>query len=143
MGNKLVEEWRNVVGYEGLYAVSSWGRVQNLKTKVIYPVNYTTNTYKLVTLQKGFDVRSFPVHRLVAMAFIPNPDDLPIVNHIDGTKCHNNVENLEWVSCADNIAHAKLLGLRKPREKKNDNTGNNSESDEGHADELQNAEKTL
>ena len=69
---------------------------------------------------KDWEIKNVAVHRLVAMAFIPNPDNLPIVNHIDGTKCHNNVENLEWVSQKDNIAHAKLLGLKQQKETKND-----------------------
>lgn len=116
--NKITEEWRNVVGYEGLYAVSSWGRIQNLKNKTIYPIDYSKNYYRTVLLMKNFEVKSYPVHRIVAMAFIPNPDNLPVVNHIDGIKCHNNVENLEWVSYKENSEHAILLGLKTKKGEK-------------------------
>lgn len=101
----MIEEWRTVVGYEGLYEVSSYGRVRSLdryvkssygayrlhKGKVLSP-GVRPDGYLVVSLQE----KMFRVHRLVAGAFIPNPDGLPAVNHIDEDKTNNRVDNLEW-----------------------------------------------
>ena len=99
-----MEEWRSIPGYEGLYEVSSYGRVKSLeryksnnggiqliKEKILKPHN-TKKGY--LTVQ--FSNKIFKVHRLVAQAFIPNPDNLPMVNHLDEDKTNNRVENLEW-----------------------------------------------
>lgn len=68
--------------------------------------------YRIITLNHKGKKYTRKIHRLVAEAFIPNPDDLPQVNHIDGNKCNNSVENLEWVDCVSNIHHAMDHNLR-------------------------------
>lgn len=96
-----MEEWRDVVGYEGLYKVSSLGRVKSLnyrntgKEQILKP--YKNNYgYLIVNLSKGGKERRALIHRLVAHAFIPNPYNLQFVNHKDENKLNNCVENLEW-----------------------------------------------
>ena len=95
------EYWKPVLDYEGLYEVSNWGRVKSLnyihsgKEKILKPVT-TKNGYLRVVLCKNGKKKTFLVHRLVAEAFIPNPNNLPQVNHKDENKLNNNVENLEF-----------------------------------------------
>lgn len=112
---EVLEIWKPVVGYEGLYEVSNLGRVKSLdrivkgcygsiahkKGKIISSGIGSTG-YCIVSLQKDGKGKSFGVHRLVAQAFIPNPDNLPMVNHKDEVKTNNNVENLEWCDCKYN-----------------------------------------
>ena len=103
------ELWADVKGYEGLYQVSTWGRVRSLDRIVIFKNN--TKCFKKgrllklsknikgyidVALYKECKSKHFQVHRLVAIAFIPNPLNLPVVNHKDENKLNNRVENLEW-----------------------------------------------
>ena len=97
------EIWKEIEGLEGEYAISNKGNVKNLKTGRIRADRYNRrNGYKQVHL-KG---KNYMVHRLVALAFIPNPNNLPQVNHIDEDKLNNDVKNLEWVSIEDNIRHS-------------------------------------
>ena len=104
------EEWRDVVGYEGLYQVSSKGRVKSLnyrrtgKEKVL-KLGKDNNGYLTVGLHKEGKVKWCTVHRLVATAFIPNIENLPEVNHIDECKTNSNVENLEWCTREYNISY--------------------------------------
>lgn len=90
------ETWKMIPGYEGLYMVSNKGRVKNFRTGRILRQHKTNCGYFGVTLSKNGKVKLFSVHRLVAMAFIPNPYNLPEVNHINEDKTDNRVENLEW-----------------------------------------------
>ncbi len=104
--NQINEEWRPVVGYEGLYVVSNLGRVKSLPRGKQWPYRQTHNNiltqtaksggYLTVTLSKGGKAETALVHRLVATAFIQNPLFLPCVNHKDENKLNNLVENLEW-----------------------------------------------
>lgn len=103
------EIWKPVVGYEGLYEVSNLGKVKNNK-KIISSVD-DGNGYLRLHLSKEGKVKSFRVHRLVAEAFIENPYGLPKVNHIDGNKKNNVVDNLEWCTQAENVEHAYSSGL--------------------------------
>lgn len=102
------EVWKDVVHYEGLYEVSNFGRVRNKKTQKIkvQKSNYNKKTgkggYLFVDLWKYNNSRREYVHRLVAMAFIPNPDNKPQVNHKDEIKTNNEVSNLEWVTVKEN-----------------------------------------
>lgn len=89
------EEWRMIPGYEGLYMVSSIGRVKNCRTgKIMKPFEY--KGYLQISLTKNGIRKTYRVHRLVAMAFIPNPNNLPEVNHKDEDGSNNCVDNLEW-----------------------------------------------
>lgn len=117
-----MEEWRDVEGYEGLYQVSNEGRVRSLP-RTIETSNRQSRTYggrvihgcmsstgyRVVTLSKK--ARS-SIHRLVASAFVPNPDNKPCVNHINGDKTDNRPENLEWCSYSENEKHAYNIGLK-------------------------------
>lgn len=90
----MVENWKDVVGYEGLYEVSNFGNVRR-GNRLLSP-GVGSNGYPLVTLSKNGKTRSTTVHRLVATAFIPNPHGYPFINHRDETRTNNHVDNLEW-----------------------------------------------
>lgn len=99
------EIWKDVVGYEGLYKVSNLGNVySNYVHRNLKQGNYKDG-YKFVILNRNGRSKYMSVHRLVATAFIPNPDDLPEVNHKDETPYHNNVENLEWCDYSYNATY--------------------------------------
>lgn len=90
------EIWKNVVGYEGLYEISNLGRVKsNCNGGRILKWNVSNNGYATVELFKNKKSKRVLVHRLVASAFIDNPNNLPQVNHIDENKLNNHVDNLE------------------------------------------------
>jgi hypothetical protein len=95
------------------YAVSTFGNVKNLNNE--FKLNPAPNKdgYKLVRIKVPWmsKVLTIHVHRLVAETFIPNPQGLPTVNHIDGVKVNNAVGNLEWASWKDQVVHAQELGL--------------------------------
>ena len=122
-----MEVWRDIPGYEGLYQVSNSGHVKSMKRKyfnsgigrdyckaekILTPrENKKRFGYFELSLHKDGKEKRFKLHRLVALAFVPNPNNYPQVNHIDGNKGNNSVENLEWCSCKYNINHALKTGL--------------------------------
>lgn len=114
----IAEEWRDIAGYEGLYQVSNLGRVKSLPKynikdpKILSLIN--VKNYHNVNLFRDKTQRRHQVHRLVAKAFLPNPDNLPVVNHIDGNGLNNNVENLEWCTQSYNTVHAIRIGRLDP-----------------------------
>lgn len=107
----MIEVWKDVKGHEGLYQVSNCGNVYSYRYKkqMHLSVSYS-NSYALVNLYKNGKQKTKGVHRLVAEAFIPNPNDLPIVNHIDGVKTNNHVTNLEWCTQKENVQHCIAMG---------------------------------
>lgn len=110
----MVEEWKPVVGYEKLFEVSSLGRVKSLRTGKILKAH--KNRYGYLTIATKIGGRNgesvcFRVHRLVAQAFIRNPENKCEVNHIDCDKSNNKLENLEWVTPLENVRHAIDNGI--------------------------------
>ena len=112
------EVWTPVVGYEGIYEVSNYGRVRRVFRygRVYYSLcksKLTRDGYCESTLFKDGKPKHIRTHRIVAEAFCPNPDNKLEVNHIDGCKVNNTAWNLEWVTSSENQKHAYRLGLQK------------------------------
>lgn len=121
------EIWKDVDGYAGLYQVSNLGQVKSLgkydrlgryRAEKIKATVDNGSGYCVVNLKHNGKQKQMTVHRLVAQAFIPNPDDKPEINHIDGCKGNNCVDNLEWASRSENIKHAFNLGLNTQKGKR-------------------------
>lgn len=116
------EEWRDIEGFGGFYQVSNTGRVRSYGGRngrgkgewYLRALSKNHDGYLKVRLIQGDKDISQRVHTLVARAFIPNPDNLETVNHKDGDKTNNNVENLEWADRSEQMIHAYKLGLKKP-----------------------------
>lgn len=105
-----LEIFRDVAGYEGKYQVTSWGRVYNVDTEKFLRTEETEKGYLRVDLYDASGKRKhYKVHRLVAKAFIMNPNGLPQVNHIDGNPKNNSFTNLEWVTNKENREKAMML----------------------------------
>lgn len=93
----MVEEWKDIKGYEGIYKISNLGKVVRIKGSQEHPMKIWNNgRYMEIRLSKGGKSTHFTLHRLLAVHFIPNPDNLPFVNHIDENKLNNSINNLEW-----------------------------------------------
>ena len=103
----MIEEWKDIKGYEGLYQVSNLGRVKSLKFDKERVLKQFPNKhgYLLVSLCKTGKQKSFAVHRLVALQFIPKVENKPEVNHVDEDKTNNMVSNLEWCTRKENVNH--------------------------------------
>lgn len=114
----MIKKWKNIKGFNGLYQVSNTGQIYSVRrNKIMHNNPNKIRGYVLVSLSFNGIVKKMPVHRLVAEAFIPNPEKKPEVNHIDGNKANNNVENLEWATKSENILHAKRILHRKGRDR--------------------------
>lgn len=118
--NDKEEVWKDMIGFEGRYQVSLHGRVRSIVTnhgvyqEKIKKARQRSSTcdYLYVQLSVKDKPHHEAVHRAVAKAFIPNPDNKPMVNHKDGNKLKNDACNLEWVTCSENHQHAFNSGLR-------------------------------
>ena len=112
------ETWKDIPDYEVLYAVSSFGRILSYDRLIdrsasgkgnyvlpgrILKTRSDADGYTLVDLNAGHDKKTFKVHRLVAEAFIPNPENLPHVDHSDGVRANNHLTNLKWSSVKENL----------------------------------------
>ena len=136
----MEEIWKDVVGYEGLYQVSNWGRIKSLDCKRkcfrgyrFYQGKILTQRnmdgYWFVSLHRNRKPHNYAVHRLVAMAFIPNPNNLPQVGHKDeknlnnSNECNNNVKNLEWTtSKLNNNQPQRIARVKEALAKKENRT---------------------
>lgn len=115
----MQEEWKDIPGFEGRYQVSNFGRVKSLsynktgKTRML-SIRPDKAGYCSTAIQENKKSRRVLVHRLVAQTFIPNPDNKPQVNHIDGNKSNNKVSNLEWATERENVRHYHHILMNRP-----------------------------
>lgn len=121
-----MEVWKDATGFEGIYQVSNFGRIKKIRT---WRGNKYKNKYiNCETILKGsiqnngyisisYRGKHYLLHRIIATTFIPNPKNKPQVNHKDGNKLNNSVNNLEWVTNKENAAHARKHGLLTARDK--------------------------
>lgn len=122
----MQEIWKDIKDYEGIYQVSNLGRVRSLTRKVktfngfritkgqlLKPLK-TNRNYFRVDLKQNQKNKYKSIHRLVAETFIPNPNNYPIINHIDGDTSNNKADNLEWCTQSHNIKEAYRVGLARP-----------------------------
>lgn len=126
-----MEQWKDIVGYEGYYQVSDLGNVKSIDRLVshgdktikrkgkLLKFETASNGYSRVRLCKDGKAIAYLVHRLVAIHFIDNPNNLPVVNHGNGIKSDNEASNLEWSTQQDNIIHSVKSGLANNVKKKN------------------------
>ena len=118
----MMENWKDILGYEGLYQVSDYGRVRTVARDIIRSngerlhikerirkIYIRPDGYAEVHLRKEGKGNSIKVHRLVAEAFIPNPNNLPMVNHKDETPSNNKVDNLEWCDREYNVNYGTCI----------------------------------
>lgn len=113
----MQEIWKNVTisPYSDYYMVSNLGNVKNISSNRILKQSKTKDGYLMVVMCVNGKTKTLTVHRLVAMSFIENPNNLPQVNHIDGNKKNNNVSNIEWCTAKQNMHHAVKSGLFEKR----------------------------
>jgi hypothetical protein len=107
-----------VVGFEGLYEITDDGRVLSLRTWKWLRPGMDGRGYKIVCLYINSKGHTKKIHRLVAIAHIPNPENYPVVNHVNGIKTDNNTYNLEWCSYSHDRKHAFRIGLRSNNNQK-------------------------
>ena len=132
-----MEIWKSVKGYDGIYEVSNFGRVKSLDRYIVRNDGITqlrkgkiiaqslnSDGYCQLKLCKDGNTKTVRVHRIVAEAFIPNPNELSDVNHIDCNRTNNHVDNLEWLSWEDNVKHSANKGNYKRYGERNSNYGN-------------------
>jgi len=102
------EEWKPIEGYEGLYEVSNMGKVRNKQKRVLKPQD-NGRGYMKILLCNGISQKRFYVHRLVAQAFVPNPMNVNVVNHLDECPSNNRADNLEWTTQKGNVHYGNAI----------------------------------
>lgn len=119
-----MEVWRDILGYEGIYQVSNLARVKRLCSYVNSRIGKrlvrerilredNSKEYKTVSLSKLNKKTTVSIHRITAVAFIPNPENKPCINHKNGIKTDNSISNLEWCTVSENTLHAsRVLGIK-------------------------------
>lgn len=128
----MEEIWKDIIGFEGIYQISNFGRIKSLerlvkcgilnsefrivKERILKPA-INRNGYYKVCLKHKFINKTLLVHRLIAQAFIPNPENKPTINHINGIKTDNRIVNLEWCTMKENNVHAFATGLKRAHNK--------------------------
>ena len=106
----MSEEYIDIKGYEGLYKINKNGDVFSVKKNKILKLRSDKDGYYKVGLYKECKEKLFFLHRLIALNFIENPENLPVVDHIDRNKTNNNIENLRWSTYSDNSKNVKIKG---------------------------------
>lgn len=109
----MEEIWKNIKGYEGFYQISSFGKIKSLRNDKILKLRIGKTGYLYTVFSVNSVRKTVKPHRLIALNFIPNPEFKIDVNHIDGNKCNNRLDNLEWVTEQENVIHAHETGLSK------------------------------
>lgn len=112
-----MEVWKDIPGTNGEYKISNYGKVMTVKTGRILAPSIDERGYERVGLFKTDRSRRYKVHRLVAITYIPNPGNKEQVNHKDGNKRNNSVDNLEWVTNEENMHHSRVNGLHDGHKK--------------------------
>lgn len=105
--------WKDIIGYEGLYQISDDGELFSVRSNRILTPNIGMDGYKKAVLSVGSKRKTVRINRLVAEAFVENPENKPMVNHKDCNKLNNRADNLEWVTPLENAIHASKNGLLK------------------------------
>lgn len=113
MKNKII--WRPIKNYGNLYKVNNIGEIKNIKTNKILKASKSINGYLSVKLSKNGKIKQFYIHRLVIYAFKPISTNKTLVNHINGIKSDNRIDNLEWCTSKENSIHAFNTGLRNKK----------------------------
>jgi hypothetical protein len=116
-----MEVWKEIKGFEGMYSVSSWGNVKSMDRSVLIEGRFlrfipgqnikqaNCKGYRFVALSVNDKQKTLLVHRLLAEAFVPNPDNKPEVNHKDLNTCNNSFTNLSWVTGLENKEYSRKL----------------------------------
>jgi hypothetical protein len=129
--NTEYEYWVPIPNYEQYYEINNLGTIRSIPRRILTKSGYykpekerkltqriSNKGYLSVTLSKHGQSKTHHVHRLLALVFIPNPDNKPILNHINGNKLDNSIHNMEWVTYSENVIHAYKHGLYKSTERK-------------------------
>jgi hypothetical protein len=104
-----METFKDIINYENLYQISNLGAVKNIKTNRILKHKKHSKGYLCVCLFKNKKPKTFKIHRLIAIHFIINLNNYPMVNHIDNIRTNNNINNLEWINARGNTSHGYNL----------------------------------